>query len=365
MSILLAGYGNIGKALVSIMKKQKTFENIVVCDTRDGIDCRAYIHAHHQELEAVVNLTDLQTNEVLDLCVRYGLDYLDAGIEDFPPGKTAYEYYGDLLCTKSPARALFGFGMNPGLVEHLYFAYRPNKEHVAFVFEFDDATKDSEIFNTWSASSYYDEAVHDDKFLAVQGKGGFVVQDPGPFCLTAGGVKREFLLIPHEEVFSLCRKSEKCMASAFLYQAPPAIQKHFLENGKALSETQARSFQSLYDVAGTETVGMLFYVPGEDDVRYVYNRISHEEIFRQFGTNGTCWQTALGVYLGLFLREKLPKNCVATVSDLALSHQEQISDFLKTVGFEINTANCFVPREEIENMVLPIFGELPYSERII
>ncbi len=359
MSILLAGYGNIGKALVSIMKEQNTFKDIVVCDTKDGVDCRDYIRAHHNELEAVLNLTDLQTNEVLDLCVAYDIDYVDAGIEDFPAGKTAYEYYEELLKTKTQARALFGFGMNPGLVEYIYFAHRPKKEHVAFVFEFDDARRGKEIFNTWSASSYYDEAVHDDKFLAVQGKGGFVVEDPGAFCLTAGGTKREFLLIPHEEVFSLCRKSKTCLASAFLYQAPPAIQNYLLQNGKNITEAQSRELPSLYDVEGNETVGMLFYVPDEENVRYVYNCISHEEIYAKYATNGTCWQTALGVYLALHLRKHLPKHCVATVSDVASEYQSIIGEFLQEVHFEMESVDFYVPREEIERKVLPIFGPLP------
>ncbi len=355
MSILLAGYGNIGKALVSIMKEQHTFQDIIICDINNGMDCRDYIRKHHNELEAVLNLTDLQTNEVLDLCVTYGLDYLDAGIEDFPPGKTAYEYYNELLQTKTSARALFGFGMNPGLVEVLYFAHRPQEEHVAFVFEFDDARKGEEIFNTWSASSYYDEAVHDDKFLAVQGKGGLVVPNPGPLRLTAGGRQREFLLIPHEEVFSLCRKNKKCLASAFLYQAPPAIQHYFENHGAQLTDQQVRAFPSLYDVQGHETVGMLFYTPGNDNVRYVYNRVCHEEIFKRFGTNGTCWQTALGAYLGLYLRNLLPKGCVATVSDIAETYKDDIALFLQKNGFVVQCEDHFVPRDELERVALPIF----------
>ncbi len=355
MSILLAGFGNIGKALVSLMKEQGEFQDIVVCDVKDGIDCRTYIHEHHEELEAVLNLTDLQTNDVLDLCVEYGLDYIDAGIEDFPRGKTAYEYYNELLKIKTPARALFGFGMNPGLVEHLYFAHRPKGEHVALVFEFDDAHKDGQVFNTWSASSYYDEAVYDDKFLAVQGKGGLVVKDPGPLYLTAGGQKREFLLIPHEEVFSLCRKNRACKASAFLYQAPPAIQRYFMDYGKTLSEEEVRSYKSLYDVNGHETVGMLFYEAENENVRYVYNRISHEEIYKKYGTNGTCWQTALGAYLALHLRKKLPIGGVFTVSDVAETYSETITQFLNRVGFHIESTDFFVPHEEVKQLVLPIF----------
>ena len=65
MSILLAGNGNIGRALMSIFNHQGEHPDIIVCDIRDGIDCIEYIKSHADKIETVVNLTTAPTQKVI------------------------------------------------------------------------------------------------------------------------------------------------------------------------------------------------------------------------------------------------------------------------------------------------------------
>lgn len=348
MNILLAGYGNIGKAFMKLVEKYGCNHNITICDLEyNNMDSIQYINEHHSEIDLFINLTGLRTKLFLDLVYKYNLAYVDAGIENDDAEMTSYDYYKSLLETKANSKILLGFGMNPGLVEHIYFKNLPKKRHYAVVFETDKATKGNEIFNTWSCESYYLEACVNDKFISTP-QNPYIVVDCPPIPFTVENQKREYLLIPHEEVFSIQRLSPLCDASMFIYQAPVSIQEYLLQN--KISEEEAKQLKTQMDVTGTENVGVLIH-DESDNLVYYHNTVSHEEIFKEFNTNATCWQTACGVYLGMEMIEVVEEGTVATVSDLSIKYPHEIDAVLKKIRFKIDTTEHYVLKEEFKQFV--------------
>lgn len=358
MNILIAGRGNIGSALLTLLEKHPIADlTYSVCDKKDGVDCLELIRTRKDEWDAVVNLTTQPTDDVLNLCTDLGIDYIDCGIEDFPEGVSAYDYFARLLSLKPNSRVLLGFGMNPGLVEYIYHRHAPDKHHIGLVFEFDDGhTDDNRVFNTWSPASYFDEAVRDPKFIATQKDGGIDLTErlkAHPyFPLRTAGKRRDFRIIPHEEVFSLCRTNPLCDTAAFVYQAPEVVQTYFVEHGAELSEAEVLSLPTLYEIDGAETVGALYY-DYTDHLTYAYNRVPHPACFSRYQTNGTCWQTACGAYTAIELLRDLPKNAVVTMSDVANAHAGKIDAVLTRLGFTIEVAHDFVNPDDFKQELLP------------
>lgn len=358
MNLLIAGHGNISRALLELLK-QHPIENLTytVCDIKDGTDCRDLIVAKKDVLDAVLNLTTQPTDDVLNLCIAHQIDYIDCGIEDFPQGVSPYDYFNRLLSQKTQSRVLLGFGMNPGLAEYIYHRHAPDRHHIGMIFEFDDGhTNPPSIFNTWSPASYFDEAVRDEPFIAHQKKGCVFLTEKlanHPYIpLKAGNTPRRFRIIPHEEVFSLCRTHPLCDVAAFVYQAPLTVQSYFVEQGATLSDETVLQLPTLYDILGTETVGALYY-DYTDHLTYAYNRVDHAACFRQYHTNGTCWQTACGAYTAVALLSELPQNAVVTVSDIAPSYAEKIDLILDRLGFKIEVKNDFVCPQDFKAELLP------------
>jgi hypothetical protein len=345
MNILLAGYGNIGKTFMKLVEKYGCKHKIAIADpVYNNLDAVSYINAHHEEIDLVINLTGLRTGLLLDPVLEHDLMYVDAGIENDDADITSYDYYKQLLELKVNTKVLLGFGMNPGIVEHIYFKNRPAKRHMAPVFETDAATKGHEIFNTWSCESYYLEACVNNKYVSTP-KDPYIVLDCPPVHFTVENKDRQYLIIPHEEVFSIQRLSPLCDACMFIYQAPVGIQEFLLNN--KIEEAQIKSLKTQMDVEGTEKVGILMY-DYSDNLVYYHNAVSHTDKFAEFGANATCWQTACGVYLAMEMIEVVENGTVATVSDLSLKYPDQIDAVLEKIDFVIDATEHYISKKEFE-----------------
>lgn len=112
------------------------------------------------------------------------------------------------------------------------------------------------------------------------------------------------------------------------------------------------------DLDGEDTVGMLIYEVDGKCPYYVYNSASHQEKYKEYGINGTCWQTASGVYLALCYLKALPKGATCTLTDAAKQNPEFFEKELKRLHFEIHVKEECVDREYVlEHMIRPLFGE--------
>ena len=182
-----------------------------------------------------------------------------------------------------------------------------------------------------------------------------IVPDDSSVRLDVQGKSRRFLVIPHDETFSMCRVNKNCLSACFLYQAPERIQEYFQTRGRSISENEIKSIETLHDIEGRDTVGVLYYEPGKP-LRYAFNSACHQEKFALLNTNATCWQTACGIYTAIKLLPHLDNGAI-TMSDVAVSHDAIISGILNELGFLIEETTGLIPLDEFEEKVLALFPE--------
>ena len=363
MNVLLAGHGSIGRAFEAIWRERNEPGTLTVCDLRRGENCLDLIRDPARRWDLVVNLTGMMTEEILPVCLDRAVDYIDAAFEDetieVPETEDPllyYRHYRDLAAVRPKgSRAMFGFGMNPGIIEHIYFSHKPAGRHIAIELEYDSAEKDGEVFCTWSPVSYFLESVRAAKIITLRGHPcknfASVLKDRLPIRLTADGQLRDFCVIPHEESFYVMKHSPDCEAFAFLYQAPLSCQRFMQSNLGRLTPEDVRAVPVLHDVRGRDSVGMLFY-DHTDNLRWVRNCGSHEKIFRKFGCNATCWQTACGVFVAYRLIKKLRPGEAVTMSDISVRFKSEIDAVLDELDFKIECTEHAVDPAEFRDQVL-------------
>jgi len=347
MNILIAGYGNIGKALHSLLGQVKTttVDSIYICDKElDGITAQEWIKKQGKKIHAVVNLTGQPSEELLSVCQQHHLNYIDTGLDltenDTRTLATAFQ---ELRESSIDITALVGFGMNPGIIEYIYHCCAPNRPHSAIELEYDTASwiGKNEVFNTWSPLFYFKEAVDYTPYFYKKDNGINYLSYPGIYAdvsFSIDGVDRTFNLIPHEEIMTMGRANQYCRSCAFLYQAPRAMQKFVQENHSHVTLSQIKQIPvPKSNLQGEDIIGMLI-----DDnssyLQYCFNRTSHSETLSN-GTqriNATNWQVACGVYLALELLPLLKKG-VYTMTDIAPRFSTEIEKHLRSIHFSLES----------------------------
>ena len=133
--ILLAGYGNIAHAFESVLTEQEPSGSytLTTCDLKDGQDILTFLPEHHDEFDVVVNTSLANSDDVARMCIDYGLDYIDVcsvGGMDTDEDMTLNDYLSmvkQTLQMPTHSHVMFGFGINPGLLEHVYQRYKPQE----------------------------------------------------------------------------------------------------------------------------------------------------------------------------------------------------------------------------------------------
>jgi len=364
MNILLAGHGSIGRAFEAIYRDRREPHDLFVCDLRNGQNCLDLIRDRRYHWDLVINLTGMMTADILPVCLERSIDYIDAAFEDESIEVDAsrdpdeyYRHYQEMIRLRPQgSRAMFGFGMNPGIIEHIYFSHKPERPHIAIELEYDSAEKGDAVFCTWSPASYFLESVRAAKIITTQQHPyknfASILNGRLPIRLTADGIRRDFCVIPHEESFYVMKNSPDCQAFAFLYQAPIKCQQ-FLQDrtGSLSSEDVCAAVPVLHNVSGQDSVGMLFY-DYSDNLYWVRNRGDHQRIFRKFGCNATCWQTACGVFAAYRLIRLLQPGETVTMSDISRRFQPEIDSILRELDFRIERTDHAVDPAEFQNAVL-------------
>ncbi len=362
MNILLAGRGSIGAAFEAIYKSMKCPDSLTVCDIRNGQDCRELLRNTPRKWDLVINLTGMQSCDIIPFCLDLGVDYIDAALEDdiieVPENvepAVYYSHYLDMIRSKPSARAMFGFGMNPGIIEHMYFCNKPTGRHVAIEFEYDSAEKGDEIFCTWSPLSYFLESVLAAKIVTLQNNPyknfAKALRGRQPIEIKTDGVLRKYCVIPHEETFNIVRNSPDCQALAFLYQAPVKFQSYLQARVGKLTRHDVAKFPVLHDIRGLDSVGMLFY-DYSDNIYYVRNRGDHQKMYRKFGSNGTCWQTASGVFVAYRIIRMLNRGEAVTMSDISQRFRPEIDKVLRELDFVVDRIDHAVPVDVFREKIL-------------
>ena len=361
MRYLLMGYGSIAKTLMSIIRARGENYDITICDVKkDGISGQEMIRKYHDRFDAVINLTDERVRPIVALCDRYHLRYLDAGYED--KNSVFVDHYLKITGENPPAAHLYGFGMNPGIVEYMPFLYKDRRPYYACVFETDlpeDANgheKENHVYATWCPPSYYDEAAILDAFISTKDEICRYIPDEKRYGIRLKTKDGSFAynITPHEEIFNIQRRDPLCRGSAFIYHAPENLQNYVLENREKKEAAFMSSIPVKHDLSGTETVGVLIY-DGTDNVRYIANRCDHRTCYLQYGYNATCYQTACGVYIGLRLLGQVPEGSSLTFTRACQMYYNEISQLLNSLDFKIETMDYYMDRAEFEDKLLPLF----------
>ncbi len=347
MRVLIAGYGNIGRAVEALINKVQpaVVSKITICDRHlQGLTVQQWLANWHETVDVVVNVTGAPLGSIFALCQRYHLDYIDTGMElGSGEYRTLGEAFRDFRKVKSDIRALIGFGMNPGLIEYIYYLSALKRKHVAIELEYDTASwVGGDLFNTWRPESFCQEATVEQPFWVRRGQLQ-LLPPPGlklEVGLTVDGVERTFHLIPHEEIAVMSSSQEHCQLCAFLYQAPLAMERFLKINWGRMDAQALKKIPTPGDgLVGHDNIGMLISDEGKKLV-YYYNRGDHAACSNYYhdregrGINATSWQVACGVYVALKILPLLPPR-VYCMTDLAAKYSDYIERGLSELNFEL------------------------------
>lgn len=348
--ILVAGCGNIGNALQKVVECYHLDLEFVYIDIALNCSVEEYLKRDFDNsADVLINLTGSPSSKILQLCNKYGLDYIDTGIEvdNTIQGENILKSFDAFKNLKLNVKAIIGAGMNPGIVEVIYGKYKPDYYHSAIELEIDSADDSAPgaIFNTWSPLSFYSEFCVDstfyynEKIIPLEKKGSQIWMEESFWS-----VFYRFHLVPHEEILSMAQSSEKCLLSAFLYSPPSGLRDYFSSHSVRINKEMVSHIPVCHDITGGDCVGILLRNEErpEEPLCYYYNWADHQECYKKYGVNGTCWQVVCGVLTAIRIMDLLPQKKVYTMTEVADEYADIIIEYLKTLGF-------FIKREEFSS----------------
>ncbi len=380
--IVLCGYGNINRTFHKILKEQEPEDSytVTVCERKEGQEILSWLPLHHTEVDVVVNACTSDTVPILELCMLLGLDYIDVGIDDSEnsfssrQGDEAYtaedslNILSELLSRPCHSHAMLGFGINPGILEHIYVKHKPSYKHLAFELEEDDSySEETALFGTWSPVMYASESTMGEKFIAYQGQAINVTREMdqrGPILLEGkDGKERKYLFVPHEEIYSIMNSDPNCQGSGYIFQMVPTLQQYCLDHGKNMKLEDVCQIPALRHCQGEDKVGMLFWEVNEDgtlaDHNYwIYNRTANETTWQSYGENSVCWQTATGLWVAYKLLDRVSADHAHTMTELAAEHGAYIDELLAQIGLSFERMEEVFDRQQFEREV-----KTPYFDR--
>lgn len=360
--ILVAGYGNIGKALQKVVQRCHIDLEFTYIDSKFNCSIEEYLESGKFDgsVDILINLTGATSNKILWLCNKYGVNYIDTGIEvdNTKRGEDVLASFETFKNLQTDVKAILGAGMNPGIIEVIYSKYKPNYYHSAIELEFDSADcPDSDgIFNTWSPISFYSEFCVDHTFyynkkiVSLEKKASQV-----SFEESFQSVIHRFHLVPHEEILSMAQSSEKCLLSAFLYSPPNRISDYCRSLFPQMSKERMAGIPVYDNITGGDCVGIMIRNEGnpEEPLHYYYNRADHQECYKKYGVNGTSWQVVCGVLAAVKIMDLLPRKKVYTMTEAAEEFGDAIIDYLETLDFYIQRKD-FMSDGQVINQIKEI-----------
>ena len=363
--ILLAGYGNVAHAFVQIMKEQEPSGSytFTTCDLKDGQEILSYLPEHHNEFDLVLNTSQAETCDVTQMCIDYGLDYIDMGVDEgMGDGTTAVDFLfalDPLLKCPTRSRIMCGFGINPGILEHVYQKYKPQGPHYAFELEHDDSVSDEyEVFGTWSPYMYADESSRADLVLANRQDVIDVTQqlndEGGTIRLTYHGGVRQYLPVPHEELLSMLNSDENLLGTANIYQAPRGLQQYCLDKGADITDEELRSIPVPHCLKGEDQAGILFW-DTKERLYWVKSVVANQTTWKRYGCNAVCWQTAAGAWIAYRLLDAISPDHPHTMTEVSQLMPDAIDALLQQISLTFEVEEQPFSIEEFRKNIMRFF----------
>lgn len=364
--ILLAGYGNIAHAFEKIMLEQEHPDSytLTTCDLADGMDVMDYLPRHANQFDVVLNTSLANSIDLSKMCIALGLDYIDVGIEDGIDqiNETPSDYTAlmrQITSWQTHSHVMLGFGINPGILEHVYQKYKPAGPHYAFELEHDNAqSRDHKVFGTWSPFMYVEEAVFAQKVIV--GREGARVVDPrlqadgGTMTLTYRGRQRHYLPIHHEELISMVLSCQDLKGTAYLFQAPTGMQDYCLRKGTSLTQFQIFAIPVPQCLQGDDQVGMLFW-DCDKKLYWVKNITQNQATWWRYGVNAVCWQTATGAWVAYRLLDSVQPDHPHTMTELSQQMPTRIDALLQQIGLNFHREDQPFDLAEFKRNIISYF----------
>lgn len=312
-------------------------------------------HLKNTKTAVVIDLSWADTVEMLQCCDQLGVSYVNTALENtmIDENEELFEGFGLIERFRhlekhkdrlSNSTAIIGSGMNPGVVQWMALELlrtdpSENQPIGCYIVEHDNSfyknkemAKKNVIYTTWSPECFLDEAILSYPMFMKHRNPLFFYEKVYDleFKVTLGNEQFYGCLMPHEEVYSLCKLYD--MEGGFLYKVN--------DHTTNLIRTNIDDVDKLWDyemkvldpqdaaLEGEDLVGVLLVYP--DKERYMYNVLSNEAIFKKYKTNATYFQVSCGVYasLSVLLLDQLPKGAFY-VDELLLKTENHYGNYLK------------------------------------
>jgi homospermidine synthase len=312
-------------------------------------------HLKWTDTRIVLDVSWADTVEMLQCCNELGIYYVNTALENRMIDENEDEFFGFPLIERlrifeekknqfTNTKAIVCSGMNPGVVQwmaiELMNQYPGETPRGCYIVEHDnsfylkkEAAKKDVIYTTWSPECFLDEAISSYPMLMSHFTPLFLHEDVYSleFKVSLGDKVFHGCLMPHEEVYTLCRLFN--MEGGFLYKVNDHTTKLIrdnLENAENLWRFQMKVLDPAEEpLEGEDLVGVLLVY--EDKERFIYNTLKNKDIYDKYQTNATYFQVACGLYAALstLFLDNLPHG-VFYVDELLLRTNAKYGEYLKT-----------------------------------
>jgi homospermidine synthase len=336
---------------------QRLFPNLqnkFVIHQFDLTDTSAFTqHLKHTKTTIVVDVSWADTVEMLRCCNKLGVYYVNTALENTMVDENEELYEGFPLIERlrffekskgefSDTKAIVCSGMNPGVVQWMALELMKKNPHETplgcYIVEHDNSfyankslAKKNTIYTTWAPECFLDEAILSYPMLMKHHTPLFLYEDVYAleFKVTLG--KKQFYgcLMPHEEVYTLCKLYD--MEGGFVYRVNDHTTKLIRANLNNVDDLWNFEMKVLdpseAPLEGEDLVGVLLTYP--DKERYMYNSLSNKKIFAKYKTNATYFQVACGAYAALatLLLDPIPKG-IYYVDELLLNTKSRYGQYV-------------------------------------
>ncbi|KNY30280.1 S-adenosylmethionine decarboxylase related protein [Pseudobacteroides cellulosolvens] len=309
-------------------------------------------HLKQTKTTLVIDVSWADTVEVLKCCDELGILYINTALENTSVDEnedierfTLLERYRIFEENKGGfvnTSAIIGSGMNPGVVQWMALEIMKKlpdmKPKACYIVERDNsffvdktlADKDT-IYTTWSPECFLDEAILNFPMFIKQHTPLLMYKEVYEleFKVTLGPNQFYGCLMPHEEVLTLGKLYD--MEIGFIYRVNDHTTE-LIRNNIENTDIFWTSPNKVLDPAeafleGEDLVGVL--VVYEDQEAYMYNVLSNQDIYSQFGVNATYFQVACGIYAGVasLLLDSIPKGAFY-VDEMLLNTNSNYGQYL-------------------------------------
>ena len=309
-------------------------------------------HLRQTGTNIVVDVSWADTVDILRCCNALGVRYANTALESTVVDENWERSKGFPLLERvmifeknrpdfTNTTAIICSGMNPGVVQWMaleLMKQNPGRTPLGcYVVERDTsfyankalADKDT-LYTTWSPECFLDEAILSLPMFMSHRTPVFLQDTPYAldFKVSLGKTKFKGSLMPHEEVYSLCRLYD--MEGGFIYRVN--------DHTTTLIRDKLDSIDDVWDLdmvvldpadgalKGEDLVGVLLVY--EEKEHYMFNVKSNREVFARYGVNATYFQVACGMYAALatLLLDTIPPG-VYCVDDLLLTTQSRYGTY--------------------------------------